>query len=152
MCVYLFTDHMMRPWQWCWRRTLWLYCTCDPPPPSELLVTDILIPWYKQSGDLITWRAYRPYCGDLYVTIFRYLKFIYSSARVTGFTFVYLDHIYSRRSMWSQQLERCKPTNSIWTVSIFRQSCNGLMALKNFLFSSVPNILCELGSSVKVKA
>ena len=91
-------------------------------------------------------------CGDLYVTVFRYLKFIYSPARVTGFTFVYLVHIYSRRSMWFQQLERCKPTNSIWTVSIFRQSCNGLMALKNFLFSSVPNILCELGSSVKVKA
>ena len=120
------------------------------PPPSELLVADILIPWYKQSGDLMTWRAYRFVVICMWQS--RYLKSIYSPARVRGFTFVYLDHIYSRRSMWFQQLERCKPTNSIWTVSIFRQSCNGLMALKNFLFSSVPNILCELGSSVKVKA
>ena len=150
-CVYLFTDHMMRPWEWCWRRTLWLYCTCDLPPPFWALSD-----WYPDTLIQTVWWSHDvasiSICGDLYVTVFRYLKFIYSPARVTGFTFVYLVHIYSRRSMWFEQLERCKPTNSIWTVSIFRQSCNGLMALKNFLFSSVPNILCELGSSVKVKA
>ena len=122
-----------------------------PPPPFRALsdwYPDTLIQTVWWSHDVVSISI----CGDLYVTVFRYLKSIYSPARVTGFTFVYLDHIYTRRSMWFQQLERCKPTNSIWTVSIFRQSCNGLMALKNFLFSSVPNILCELGSSVKVKA
>ena len=119
-------------------------------PPFEALSD-----WYPDTLIQTVWWSHDvviSICGDLYVTVFRYLKSIYSPARVRGFTFVYLDHIYSRRSMWFQQLERCKPTNSIWTVSIFRQSCNGLMALKNFLFSSVPNILCELGSSVKVKA
>ena len=121
------------------------------PPPPFWALSD----WYPDTLIQTVWWSHDvviSICGDLYVTVFRYLKSIYSPARVRGFTFVYLDHIYTRRSMWFQQLERCKPTNSIWTVSIFRQSCNGLMALKNFLFSSVPNILCELGSSVKVKA